>query len=227
MSNNLSNLKYWYLEKFDFTQKLCKSERLHMEKSMVMKKVDKNTMLHFPEMKERYVYFLKEGMVKIVHYNEDGRETIKYLLSPGNIFGELALLENDEDSNDYAIAVDNCVICFMDVESMNKMMLENNELNISIRKLIGLRLKRLETRLESLIFKDAQTRIVEFLYELFREFGKKEGQVVKIKNFLTHDEIAKLTASSRQTVTSVLNSLRNKGIISYSSKYIELKEPSI
>lgn len=218
----MSNLKYWYLEKFDFTQKLCKEERVHMEKSMVMKKVDKDTMLHFPEMKEKFIYFLKEGMVKIVHYNEDGRETIKYLVSPGNIFGELALLENDENSNDYAIALNDCTICFMDVEQLNMMMQENKDLSISIRKLIGLRLKKLETRIESLIFKDAQTRIVEFLAELFKEFGKEEGQGLKVKNFLTHDEIAKLTASSRQTVTSVLNDLRKKGIITYSSKYIEL-----
>lgn len=219
----MSNLKYWYLEKFDFSQKLCKEERLQMEKSMVMKKVDKDTMLHFPEMTEKYIYFLKEGMVKIVHYNEDGRETIKYLISPGNIFGELALLENDENSNDYAIALNDCTICFMDVEHLNMMMQENNDLSISIRKLIGLRLKKLETRIESLIFKDSQTRIIEFLAELFKEFGKEEGQGLKVKNFLTHDEIAKLTASSRQTVTSVFNNLRNKGIITYSSKYIELK----
>lgn len=220
----MSNLKYWYLEKFDFTQKLCKEERLHMEKSMVMKRVDKNTMLHFPEMKEKFVYFLKEGLVKIVHYNEDGRETIKYLVSPGNIFGELALLDNDENSNDYAIALNDCCICFMDVDHLNMMMQENQDLSISIRKLIGLRLKKLENRLESLIFKDSQTRIVEFLAELFKEFGKDEGDGLKIKNFLTHDEIAKLTASSRQTVTSVFNNLRSKGIISYSSKYIELSK---
>jgi len=213
--------KIWYLEKFDFTKKLCKDEVIHMEKSMVMRKVAKDTVLHFPEMKEKFVYFLKDGLIKIVHYSEDGREAIKYLISPGNIFGELALLENSENNNDYAVAVNDCTICFMNVEVVSTMMQQNNELTIHIRKLIGLRLKKLETRLESLLFKDSRTRIIEFLLELGKEFGTELNGKVVVKNFLTHDEIAKLTASSRQTVTMLLNELRTKGQLTYSTKLIE------
>lgn len=223
----MHSAKYWYLEKFDFTQKLCKQERLHMETSMLMKKVAKNTMLHFPEMQEKYIYFLKEGMVKIVHYSEDGKEAIKYLISPGNVFGELALLDHEESSNDYAIAINDCVICFMSIDDLENMMETNKDLNIQIRKLIGLRLKKLETRLESLIFKDARTRIIEFLMELAKDFGKDEGEVIRVKNFLTHEEIAKLTASSRQTVTTVLNDLRTKSLLVYTSKILEFRKKNL
>lgn len=214
------SLKFWYLEKFDFTQKLCKEEKIHLEKAMVMKNVNKDTLLHFPEMKEDYIYFLKEGFVKIVHINESGAEQIKYVLTPGNIFGELSLLGNKEDSDDYAIAMDNCVICFMNVADLKGMMGKNNDLSIKIYKLVGLRIKRIERKLENLIFKDAKTRIIEFLLELAKEFGKQEGSVVSVRSFLSHEEIGKITTTSRQTVTTVLNELKVKGLISYNkTKY--------
>lgn len=206
-------------------KKLGKNEMMNMEKAMVMRKVSKDTMLHFPEMQEKYVYFLKEGLVKIVHFSEEGKEAIKYLVAPGNIFGELALLENQESGNNYAVAVNDCTICFMNVEDLNLMMKEYKDLSINIRKLIGLRIKKLERRVESLIFKDARARIMEFLEDLGNDFGYMENEKRVIRNFLTHDEIAKLTASSRQTVTSVLNELRNRGDIEYNSKFITFNAP--
>jgi len=213
--------KFWYLEKFELTQKLKKDEMMNMEKSMVMKKIDKNTFLHFPEMKDGHVYFLKEGMVKIVHVAESGDEQIKYILTPGNIFGELALLSNQEDSDDYAVAADDCVICFMKVDDLKMMMEMNKELSVRINKLIGFRIKRVERKLESLIFKDARTRVIEFLIELAIEFGKKEGSTIVVKNFLSHEEIAKITTTSRQTVTTILNELKSRGLMTYDTKRME------
>lgn len=213
------SLKFWYLEKFDFTQKLCKNEIIHLEKAMVMKKVDKDTSLHFPEMKQDFIYFLKEGLVKIVHVNESGEEQIKYVLTPGNVFGEMSLLENKEDENDFAVAVDNCVICFMNVKELKGMMDRNKDLSIRINKLVGLRIKRIEKRLDSLLFKDAKTRIIEFLIEMANEFGKKDAEGIRMKSILSHEEIAKITTTSRQTVTSVLNELKTKGLVTYNKTF--------
>lgn len=66
--------------------------------------------------------------------------------------------------------------------------------------------------------KGAPTRVREFLIDFAKEYGKPKEDGLYIKNFLTHDDIAKITATSRQTVTSVLNELRNKGILDYNSK---------
>ena len=217
-----NNTKFWYLEKFEFTQKLKKDEMINMEKAMLMKKINKNTFLHFPEMKEGYVYFLKEGMVKIIHTSKNGQEQIKYVITPGNIFGELTMLSNTEDPDDYAVAIDDCIICFMKVDDLKMMMDSNKDLSIRIHKLIGIRIKRIERKLESLIFKDAKTRVIEFLLELGKEFGKQEGNTIVIKNFLSHEEIGKITTTSRQTVSTILGELRDRNLISYDTKKIEL-----
>lgn len=166
--------KLWYLEHFDILQRLKKDDMVSMEKAMVMRVIIKNTTLHFPEMKGRYVYFLKEGMVKISTQNSDGQELIKYIIKPGGIFGEMALLESQEEENDYAIALEDCVVCFMDMENLKSMMEMNTDLNIRIRKLIGVRIKKIENRISSMVFKDAPTRVYDFLHEFVREFGQEE-----------------------------------------------------
>lgn len=214
--------KVWYLEHFDLLQKLKKDDIINMEKSMVMRNLSRNTILHFPDMKGRYVYFLKEGVVKIAAIDDNGNEFIKYLIKPGCIFGELSLMENQESEDDYAIAMEDCIVCFMDVETLKSMMQMNNDLNIRIRKFIGLRLKKIENRLTSLVFKDVKTRVYDFLKEFVHDFGKEENGVITAKLFLTHEDIAKLAATTRQTASTVMGKLREEGKINYNQQFISV-----
>jgi CRP-like cAMP-binding protein len=85
-----------------------------------------------------------------------------------------------------------------------------------------MRLRKIESRLSSVVFKDSSTRIIDFVRELAQDFGKvKNGELV-VKNFLTHKDIAKLTFTSRQTVSSVLNRLKRAGKIDYDERYIKI-----
>lgn len=219
--------KVWYLEKFDILQRLKKDDIINMEKAMVMRNLSRNTMLHFPEMKSRYVYFLKEGVIKIATLDSDGNEFIKYLIKPGCIFGEMSLLESHENENDYAIAVEDCIVCFMDVENLKVMMQMNTDLNLRIRKLIGLRIKKVETRLSSLVFKDANARVYEFIKEFATEFGSQTENGYTVKFFLTHEDVAKLTATTRQTVSTIMGKLREDGKIDYNQKYLTFFTPTL
>jgi len=92
-------------------------------------------------------------------------------------------------------------------------MQQNASLNFKVTKLIGFRLRKVERRLESLIFKDARTRIIDFIKDMAKEQGKKIGDEILVKHFLTHQDIANLTATSRQTVTTVLNDLKDNDLI--------------
>ncbi len=214
--------KIWYLERFNMMKKLNPTELSHMEKVTVMKKVRKNDFIHFPDEAGRYVYFVKEGNVKIVQYSEEGKEDIQYVLSKGNIFGELALMDNEEN-REIAIALSDCLVCFVSTADMQEMMLNHTSLCVGVRKILGLRIKKLERKLESLLFKDSKTRVIEFLEELRKEYGVKKNDSFIVKNFLTHADLAKLTATSRQTVTSVFNELREQKLIDYDKSYLTFK----
>ncbi|MEM6724145.1 MAG: helix-turn-helix domain-containing protein, partial [Bacteroidota bacterium] len=73
-------------------------------------------------------------------------------------------------------------------------------------------------------FKDSRARIVEFLKELADERGQSVGFETVVRGFMTHQEIANLTATSRQTVTTVLNDLRNKNLITFNRRRLLIRD---
>lgn len=86
----------------------------------------------------------------------------------------------------------------------------NSLLSMAVTKNIGEKLRNIERRLESLIFKDARERIIDFMKEMAAKYGKAIGVEILVKHDLTHQDIANLTATSRQTVTTVLNDLKER-----------------
>jgi CRP/FNR family transcriptional regulator, cyclic AMP receptor protein len=118
--------------------------------------------------------------------------------------------------------LDDCVVCFMDVDHLKAMMNANPELNLRIRKIIGWRIKKLENRLYNMVFKDAPTRVHEYLQDFAQEFGIRNGDHYRVNLFLTQDDIAKLTATTRQTVATVMNRLREEGRIQYTQRTLKV-----
>jgi CRP/FNR family transcriptional regulator, cyclic AMP receptor protein len=82
----------------------------------------------------------------------------------------------------------------------------------------------MEQRLESLVFKDSRTRIIEFLKQLGEKKGQRVGYETLVRKFMTHQEIANLTATSRQTVTTVLNELRNKNVLTFNRRRLLIRD---
>lgn len=216
--------KLWYLENFNILEGLSATEMMEVEAKTIMTNAKKGQFIYFPEDPSKTIFFLKEGRVKIGNSSEDGRETIKAILQPGEIFGELALA-GEGKREDFAQALDSkVVICAFSVKDMEELMEKNSAMSLRLTKLIGFRLKKMERKLRSLIFKDARTRIVEFIREMAEERGTPVGDEVLIKHHLTHQDIANLTASSRQTVTTVLNELRAANVINFERKRIMVRD---
>ena len=164
------------------------------------------------------------GRVKIGHYLEDGKEVIKSILTKGEIFGELALA-GEEVRIDFAQSLDDTTsVCPLGIEDLKALMVQDKELSFKILKLVGLRLIKLERKLELLVFKDARTRVIEFLKDSAAWKGKKVGQETLIPTSLTHKDIASLTGTSRQTVTTILNELKEKNLINFDRKKILIRD---
>ena len=219
------NTKLWFLENFNLFEGMSDKEMKMVETMTQMRTINKEQFIYFPETPSSSVFFLKKGRVKIVSYREDGKEIIKKILWPGEVFGELGLIDGDSKRTDFSQAMDDDVlICAMDRGEMMKMMGMNTKLNIKVMKLIGLRLRRVERRIESLICKSAKTRLIEFIIELAEERGKKVGAEILIKHHLTHQDIANLNAISRQKTTAIMNELREENIINFDRNTILVRD---
>jgi len=214
----------WYLENVDLYELLCPHKVPSMKDNHSFHYFKKNEYIYFEEEPSKYIYMIALGRVKIGSYKEDGTEVIKAILGTGEIFGELALAGEDK-RQDFAQALDDdTAVCPMRIEDMQELMAKNKPLNLKIIKLIGIRIKKLERRIDALVFKDARTRIIDFLREMAQEKGKKVGFEVMFRNYLTHKDIASLTGTSRQTVTTVLNDLKEKNLINFDRRRFLIRD---
>ncbi len=214
----------WYFEDVDLYKILCPHKTPQLKEKHTIKNYKKSDFIYFENEPSENIFLIAQGRVKIGSYGEDGREMTRAILSAGEIFGELALI-GEEKRTDFAQALDDdTMICPMSIENMEELMAENKALNLKIYKLIGLRICRLERKIESLVYKDSRTRIIEFLHEWVREKGKKVGYEMMVKNYLTHKDIAALTGTSRQTVTTILNELKEKNIINFDRRRILIRD---
>jgi CRP-like cAMP-binding protein len=213
--------KLWYLQNFNIFEGMDESAMEEIDRRSKMRKTSKKEILYFPDEPNRTIYFLKEGKVKISRVSEDGRTTTLQLIGPGEIFGETSILGQRIHEN-VAEAVENSIICTISKEMFQDMLNRNPKLNLKINKFIGFRLRRIEAHVEDLVFKDARERIIAFLSRYVQTFGKKLIDGWMIRPFLTHQEIADLTATSRQTVTTILNEMVNDGKIDYTRRYFRV-----
>lgn len=214
----------WYFENVDLYEMLCPHKVSSRNDNYDFHYFNKNEYIYFENEPSKYIYLIASGRVKIGSYKEDGKEVIRAILSSGELFGELALA-GEEKRQDFAQALDeDTAVCAMSIAEMKRLMANNQPLNLKIIKLIGIRIKKLERRIDSLVFKDARTRIVEFLKDMALEKGKKVGYEVMFKNYLTHKDIASLTGTSRQTVTTVLNELKDKNLINFDRRRFLIRD---
>ncbi|WP_181885222.1 Crp/Fnr family transcriptional regulator [Pontibacter diazotrophicus] len=205
---------------------LSKKEKEKLDSVADMRHAPKKQVLYFPTESSSNIYMLKAGKVKISRISPDGKEIILAILGPGEVFGELGITGKQE-REEIAEVTDDAIICVVGLEDLQRMMKDNPKFNTEILKLIGFRLKRIQSRLESLIFKTAEQRIRSLIKELAEEHGRiiagDENQR-EVRLGLTHDEMAKLTATSRQTVTTQLNELEKNNLIKYDRKRVYVKD---
>ncbi|WP_420317928.1 Crp/Fnr family transcriptional regulator [Ekhidna sp.] len=214
----------WYFEDTDLFEVLCPKKTPYMEEKHIPGVYGKDDFVYFKDQSSENIYMVSNGRVKIGTYGPDGKEIVKAILTRGEIFGEMALA-GEEKRQDFAQAMDNETrVCSMTIEDLQNLMVDNKELSFKILKIVGFRLRKMEKKIESLVFKDARTRIVEFLKEMAVEKGQKVGFEVMIKNHLTHKDIASLTGTSRQTVTTVMNELRDKNLITFDRRRILIRD---
>ena len=214
----------WVFEDVNLFKLLCPHKFKAYKSSHSFDAYKKSDYIYFEEDAANKVYLIEKGKVKIGYYNEDGSEIVKAILSKGELFGEKAILgENKRD--EFAQSIDNSTsICPVGVNTMHELMRDNQTFSFKVYKFIGFKFKKLERRLQLLLFKDAKTRLVEFLDELCNDYGydcEKTGDKV-INHPYTQKDIASLIGVSRPTLNVLLNELKETNTIDFNRKEIRI-----
>ena len=93
-----------------------------------------------------------------------------------------------------------------------------------VTKLIGRRRQRIERRLRNLLFRSNRQRIIHLLIELTEKYGSQSENGISLNIRLSHQEIASLIGSTRETVTVVLGQLKAQGLIDIARRRIMIND---
>ena len=216
---------FWHLENIDVTHLLCPN-KLGDDDRMSKhnhKTFEKGNLIYVPDEMADRIFFITEGRVKISTMNDEGKEITKAILGRGEVFGELALL-GEEKRRDSAYAMEKTVCCVVDLEELRSLMRDRTDLNLFFMRIFAARQLEMERRLESLVFRDSRSRIVEYLVRMTQEKGQRVGYEWVIRKPVTHQELANLTATSRQTVTTTLNDLRALKLLTFNRSRLLIRD---
>lgn len=212
---------FWYLEQHDIETILAPNELEALAFAFPKVSIAKGESI-FNHSKDQF-FFIVKGKVIVGAFNDQGQASPINILKSEDLLRQKPTAEKVENRG-YAIASIDTIGCYIDTESFKSKLKDHNVFTAMVMKMMGAKNKDMERRLESLLFKDSKTRIIDFILHALEKRGQRIGYEHVIRNFSTHQEVADMTATSRQTVTMILNELRNDNIISFDRKRMLIRD---
>ncbi len=161
------------------------------------------------------IYTIIKGSVKVFINNKHGKEIILNSHGPGEYFGEMALLDGGLRSATIITKEPSEFIIFTR-DDLKKILAVNPDIALTLLKNLSFLLRRATRKIENLTFLDVYGRVIRILQQL----GMPQGDEFVIKEKITHQEIANMVGTTRETVSRVLNELIADGHIISSNKQI-------
>ena len=205
--------KMRYLSELAVFQDLSPREMEELNRITTMSTVQKGRVFYRPEEPGEVLFILKEGKVQLYRISPEGKKLVITTLGSHTLFGEMALL-GAKMHNTFAEAVEDCLICVMSRNDLERLILSKPQVALRILEITGRRLRDAEERLENMAFKGIPARLASMLLRLAEEQGTSEI------TGLTHQDLAESVGTYRETATQVLNDLKAAGYIDIGRKRI-------
>ena len=169
------------------------------------------------------LYVLVSGVMKLFRPYSGSKEATLLLLRSWDIFGHLAFA-GEARQRAYAEAVTECRVTKIPKVFVERAVRQEPRVAFKIMTLLELRLVQYEELVKCLLPRETEVRLANLLPILAQKFGDRRDGVVTINLRLTHQDLAAMVASTRESVTKVLNEMRGRGLIEVEAGRITLKD---
>lgn len=202
----------WILKRSPLFERLNREQLTRLERCARMRRFARNDTVYLPSDPADGVFLLAEGRIQLSHQTADGKQTVLGFIETGELFGELSLID-DCPRTERATALLSSLIIWLPVGELQQVMEESASMAFAVTRLIGLRRQRLERRLKGLMFLSARERLWELMDDLMRQYGTPDAEGLRLRLPLSHQDLAHLIGSTRETVTTILGELQTAGLI--------------
>jgi len=183
----------------------------------------KNQIIFLEEETGNYMYLVLSGKVKVSKSGAGGKETILAIHRAGDFFGEMSLLDG-KTSPATVSAMEDAKIISVSGADFHKYLLPNEKVMLQIIHVLCARLRQV-WKIQSQSSGTADSKIRQGIYDLAKKHGIRDahGTIIDLK--ITHQELADMVGTSRETVTRVIARLKRQGVIEITERRMTLLNP--
>lgn len=164
------------------------------------------------------------GKVRISAPAEDGKDVMLDIAGPGEIIGELSLIDGRERSADI-MALEDCVLLVVERTYFLALLRSNVDLCLRLMNVLCERLRQTDLALEEMVSLNLPTRLGRLLLRLARDYGGATADGVRIGVRLSQKDLSALVGASREKVNKQLRHWQQDGIVARVSNYLVILRP--
>ncbi len=160
------------------------------------------------------LFLIASGRVQLYRTTRDGRRFVSATLGPGSMFGEDSLL-GGEGPDSYAVALEPCTVWIMPRQQALEISSTDAMFGFGLMQAMGQRVMEAENRLEQMAYSTIASRLADLLLELG---GDDPNDIVRA----THQELADMLGTWRETVSKTLQDFRRRGLVASGRRQLKL-----
>ncbi|MED4603524.1 Crp/Fnr family transcriptional regulator [Paenibacillus validus] len=189
----------------------------------VERKYKKGTILFFEGDAGEEFFLIQSGVVKVYRI-DNAKEIILSLFRGGDFFGEMSLIQTGLQRSATAETMDNCSIYTLVRSEFYHFMERTPKLCLRLLEVTMERLRKTNEQIYDLTFLDVRSRIIKTIFRLSEQYGQPKTNGTFINMKLTHQQLANMVGTVRESVTKVLQELQEDHIITIDKKFIFVRD---
>lgn len=186
------------------------------------RKYRKNAIIFLEEEPGEELFVIQSGTVKIYRIDNAKQITLA-LFRSGDFFGDMSIMQKGGTRSASAETLEASVMYTLKRSTFFEYVSRTPVLSLRLLEVTMNRLRRANEQIHDLTFLDVRSRILKAIYQLSLEYGEQRQGMVQIAMKLTHQEIANMVGTVRESVTKVLQELQDERIITIENKYIRIE----
>jgi CRP/FNR family cyclic AMP-dependent transcriptional regulator len=202
----------WYLRKIPLLAELGGESLARLAERVEMKEVRRREVVYLPGDPGSSLFFVNGGRIKVSKVTRDGKSLTLAYCGPSEIFGEACLIDGGPRA-EMAEAVENALLTAVERSDYERLVATTPGLGLATTKLMVSRRRDLENKVEALVFRDVTSKLAELLVKLAGEYGVDDARGTMVALKITHQELANLIGSTRETVSLTLSQFKKKRFI--------------
>jgi len=213
----------WHLNKVNLLADLGPEILQRLAERVELRDVRRRDVVYLPGDPGDTVFLLNSGRIKISKVTRDGKALTLSYVGAGELFGETSLVDGSP-REEMAEAMENSTLTVLDRVEAESLLKTSPGFGYQLSRILLTRRRELENKLEALVFRDVTSKLAELLLQLSEEHGVEDSRGILVALKITHQELANLIGSTRETVSLTLSQFKKKNYITTEGRKVIISD---